>query len=119
MLSWTTCLRSVKLLLQERGCLRIVGLVGSIQHVEEVLAVAEALIGRGGVAAAGPVVGQGRNGRNLACAQQPAHDEINLVGHSHQRAMRLGLQITGACLWKAISTHGFKSIGESSTATRA
>lgn len=47
--------------------LRIVGLVGSIQHVQEVLTVAQALVGWGSIAPTCSVVCQSCNGRDLAC----------------------------------------------------
>lgn len=47
----------------------VVDLVGGIQHVQEVLRVAEALVGWGGSAPACSVVSKRSNGRNLACSR--------------------------------------------------
>ena len=46
------------------------------EHVQEVLSIAEPLVGHAHIAAAGPVVRQGRNGRHLACAHRDVHREI-------------------------------------------
>ncbi len=45
----------------------VVDLVGGIQHVQEILRVAETLVGRGCIAPTGSVVSQCSNGGNLAC----------------------------------------------------
>ena len=45
----------------------VVDLVGGIQHVQEVLRVAETLVGGCCITPAGSVIGQRSNGGNLAC----------------------------------------------------
>jgi hypothetical protein len=45
----------------------VVELVGGIQHVQEVLRVAETLVGRCCITPTGSVIGQCSNGGNLAC----------------------------------------------------
>lgn len=57
-----------------RASLLVVDLVGGIKHVQEVLRVAQALVGWGCIAPACPVVSESSNGGNLACSHSAVQD---------------------------------------------
>lgn len=104
-----------KLIIAVRAASLVVDLVGGIKHVQEVLRVAQALVGWGCIAPACPVVSKGSNGRNLACSHSATRGQlrhcalyalgrVGIIGVSRKHSQVARPSRADAVLWNSL--HG-------------